>query len=176
MSIEKDLTTAIVAYLLANFGVLDLRPVSLRHQDFRTSYSIEFFDGFDHSCPIYACQTVINGALLKIAFVKLASNSDEYADADLALLISLEGCPTYGCALTIDNMQNTNNGFIACKFKDTWMPCSIYTQSTFLAGMEQIKDLMTKYEKCKDAKELHQDLKGFLSYQETLEEVSNGGD
>lgn len=177
MNIENDLTTCIVAYLFDKFGVLDVRPISLRHEIFRTKHLVEFLDERDReeATSMFACQTVINGTNLKIAYVELSCKHSDYADIDMVLIIQLEGCPIYGCFLSADERRNPYSGFIACKFKDAWMSCSIDIQATFLAGMERTRDIITQYNKCQDNQELYQNLKDFIKYQETFLEIQEAG-
>jgi hypothetical protein len=175
---NSNLTTAILAHLFSGFGVLDFGDhLSIRHLDFRTKHMIEFYDDQDReeASLVYACQTTVNAATLKLLYVELVCNHSDYVDSDLILLSQLEGCPMYGCFLSCDDMREPTTGFIACKFKDNWMPCSVYLQATFLAGMEQLRDLTGKYEPCKDLGKLPEELKSFIQYRETFLEIEEAG-
>jgi hypothetical protein len=52
--------------------------------------------------------------------------------------------------------------------KDNWMPCSIYLQATFLAGMEQIRDLGFGWTKAANYSEQHKQLLSFIKFHQNI--------
>ena len=88
------------------------------------------------------------------------------------VVIKLDGQPAYGCYLTSAPASGgigilAWDGFIATELKSkAWIPATTYIQATFLAGMEQLRDLTSKYDKSSNIDELFILLKEFIAYHE----------
>lgn len=159
------LTNSIVEHILTNLGFMDQRDNSLFAAPLLTEHSITYEDdGTEHHYEVYACETLITQA--KITMIGVSFPIDE-AFKEMAVVISIENCPTYGCFFN----QEDGEGLIAFTMKDNaWMAANMYVQATFLAGMEGLRDVVNPFTKCRETKDIHQTLVSFLKYVDTLTE------
>jgi hypothetical protein len=157
---SEQLTNQIVKHVLDNVGITDEKQVSILQ--FLTDKTIQFDveDGELATAEVWACQTLVDNVRFRMMYSHL--------DGDMIFVSKLDECPTYGCSLIIDNEITYNlDGFIGLKMNDqNWIPTTIFLQATFLAGMEQLKDLSGGYSKCSDHEDLLSDLKSFISFKE----------
>jgi hypothetical protein len=86
---------------------------------------------------------------------------------EFALFISMKDHPSYG-------LYFSDQPLIACSLngKD-WMICNLYLQATFLAGMEQLRELNYPGKKATNYQEQYQSLLSFIEYRDSLFEVKN---
>ncbi len=150
------LTNAIVEHIFTNLGFMDKRPHSLLAEPLKTDEYIAVQEEEQEvRYPVYACETHITQTKIVMAGVVF----DDNISPDMAVVVNIEDCPTYGCYLSQDE------GLIAFTIKDnTWMDANTFLSATFLAGMENLRDVVHPYTQCKDTKAIHQALTTFLKY------------
>lgn len=83
------------------------------------------------------------------------------------LIIKIKDSPSYAIL-----ELNGENSLIALKL-DNWVTCSIYIQATFLAAMEQLKDLSILVKSSDINDEIINLLHEFLEYYEEINEQIN---
>jgi hypothetical protein len=164
---SQELTNAILKHIYFNLGIWNSKLTSITDKKFLIDRKIEFVDSADRKelAPIWACQTTINNCKFRIACADLGCQHSDFADQEIAIITRLDDCPAYACLLIGDG-ENISHSFIACQVKDNWMPATIYLTATFLAGMEQLRDLTTAFQKATDVKNLIDDLEKFLLFEE----------
>lgn len=181
---QSEITNAIVKHIFKNLGIFTEYPVavSICHDSFLLDKKITFqVDNCELFAPVWACQTSVENKTLNIICTSLAIDHEEHVNnTETFILVKLEGQPSYGCYLSSAGLGITVwDGFIAVELKTkSWIPTTTFLQATFLAGMEQLKDLSSKYDKSINIEELFTLLKSFIAYRESLisaEEVSNEG-
>lgn len=157
------LTDAIIEHIFKNLGLYNHQvPVSICHDIFLTKEQISFFLEKELFAPVWACQTSINDK--KLSIICTSFGYDERF-----VVVKLDGNPAYGLYLDYDAHDKYVNGFIATEIKSkAWIPTTIFLQATFLAGMEQLKDLTSKYDKASGLEELFLLLKEFIAYREAM--------
>jgi len=147
------LSNEIIRYVFDNFGIYNSKVHSIQSDVFLTNERLSFKDDNDKlvECPIWACEAPIYNSKFQIISCRFDS------DKEAALLVRLEGCPIYGCYLA-------EQGFIACQAKDKWLPANMFITASFLAGVEQLREIGAPFEKIEDVNELVKLLKGFISF------------
>jgi hypothetical protein len=171
---NNELTNAIAKHLFTGLGIYGGVPVSLRHQLFWTDHQIAFDDekGEAKMATVWAGETKIENK--KFSFIYTSLVMKDFPMEDF-LVVKLDDNPGYGCyasaELVVNQFQlnefNIQDGFIAVQLKSqSWIPANIYLQATFLAGMEQLKDLASRYEKSSKMEEMFGLLKDFITYRE----------
>jgi hypothetical protein len=165
---NNELTNAIVKHLFTGLGIYGEVPVSLRHQLFLTDQQIAFDDekGEAKMAPVWAGETKIENK--KFSFIYTSLVMKDFPTEDF-LVVKLDDNPGYGCyaAADLEASDILEDGFIAVQLKSqSWIPANIYLQATFLAGMEQLKDLASRYEKSSKMEEMFGLLKDFITYRE----------
>lgn len=90
----------------------------------------------------------------------LVANCSLDVDSEYCMIISIDNTPSFGCYLLSDQSES----IISYLVNEQWMTASTYLQATFLAGMEQLKETMGEWSKCKDHKDLYDSLLLFVKY------------
>lgn len=165
MSIK--LTNTILEHIFTNLGFMDQRKNSLLSSKLLTDYKITFEDNdIESYSKVYACETAITQAKIMIAGTYLTLEDHE---KDMAIVVKIENCPTYGCYLSQDK-DGVNSGLIAFNLKDkTWIVANTFMQASFLAGMEQLRDIINPFNECKGPKDIYEAFISFLKYHDALE-------
>lgn len=165
---NKKLTTEIVKHILSGF-------LSINSDKYKSIISSEFLlskkllteeDGIDFEYEIWGCQTQMTEPIKCIIMNCSSSDKREYC-----LIISIHNYPTYGVYIFSDLENEKSLISVSIDKGKTWMPCQIYLQATFLAAMEQLKDNMFVWEKCKEFDQEYECLKSFFMHKEELFEV-----
>lgn len=94
-------------------------------------------------------------------FRLLLADCSALDEKEYALIISLEDSPEYGCYFSITDPESS---FIACRLNGFWVQATVYMQATFLAGMEQVKDLSTPWQSNNKTEDLYQKLVEFIKH------------
>jgi hypothetical protein len=167
---NTELTNAIIKYLYTGLGIYGTEvPVSLRHQLFKTDKQIAFEDeSGSKGVPVWAGETKLDNKKFNFIYTSLTINemTEDF------LVVKLDDNPGYGCYASLDilNQSTIGDGFIAVQLKlNSWIPANVYLQATFLAGMEQLKDLASRYDKSSKVEEMFGLLKEFINYREKME-------
>ena len=174
----NDILTAEIAFhILANLGVLSSNFVnvettkSLIDKNYLLPEKIIYQqDDQTINKNVFGCQVSITNNKdfkLLLADCTMDKNNPEYG-----LLVQLKGSPTFGVHLIQDHNYELNDllslqAIIAVNSdKKHWIPCSTYLQATFLAGMEQLRDLGSGWKKCDNYKDQYQLLLSFIKFQQ----------
>lgn len=95
--------------------------------------------------PIYGCQVAIEKKDFKIL---LGDCSQDKNTPEYCLVTKLTDNPAYGLYLVNEESMDSE-ALIAVTINDKdWMPCTTFLQATFLAAMEQLKDIGMGWNKC----------------------------
>jgi hypothetical protein len=174
---NSKLTEQIVFHILANLGVL---PSDFVNQDITKSLidtshmlpeKVSFeIDGKVIRNNIYGCQVMVADS--KELRLMLADCTQEKDFPEYALLVQLKDAPAFGVYMIYTKKSEEKvdpEVMIAVSTdKDNWMPCSIYLQATFLAGMEQIRDLGFGWTKAANYSEQHKQLLSFIKFHQNI--------
>jgi hypothetical protein len=174
---NQKLTEEIAYHILSNVGILPSdfvnsdKSQSLKDKQFLLSEKITFetIEGETKNNSIYGCQiSIVNNKDFKLL---LADCQQEKNVPEYALLIQLKDSPAFAIYLIFNRLVpdppesealiavSTNNKF--------WMPCTTYLQGTFLAGMEQLRDVGAGWKKCTNYQEQYQQLLSFIKFHDT---------
>jgi hypothetical protein len=169
------LRDSIVKHILSNFAILPSSFVklegtkSLKDKGFLLEETLPFTneDGTISKNKVWGCQIAAEAQELKIL---LGDCSQEGGDPEYSLLVSGKDLPSYGVYF-VDGKQG-HESLIACTLdgKD-WMECQTYLQATFLAGMEQIRDIGSNWSKCINCKDQHIALMNFIKFHNMVYEA-----
>lgn len=173
------LTEEIVKHILANLNVIGSDFVnvpksgSLINDKYILPIKLQFeTDVSQIENRVWGCQFVIEHKNLKIILGDASiSRGFEYC-----LIIHLEGMPSYGLYINITDRDEPSQAMIAFSINGLdWAQCNTYLQATFLAAMEQLKDIIGTQQKCVDFKEEYQSMLSFIKYHtNTFEEDYEG--
>jgi hypothetical protein len=167
---NQKLTEHIAYHILANLGVL---PSSFVNKDTVTSiidkqYLLSEKLSFEGNLRknVYGCQvTVSDNKELKLL---LADCTQEKEYPEFCLLVQLKDAPAFGVYLIFTQLSEKpiDPEVLIGVSSDGkhWMPCSTYLQATFLAGMEQIRDIGFGWTKAHNYDELYQQLLSFIKF------------
>jgi hypothetical protein len=108
---------------------------------------------------MWSCKIDIESKSFRLLLADCSSLGEE----EYALIISLEGSPEYGIYFSITDPTAC---YIACLLNEFWTPANVYMQASFLAGMEQIKDLSLPWVRNEKTKDLYDKLVKFIGYHE----------
>lgn len=173
---NKQLRETIVKHVFANFALIPSdfvnfsKTKSLRSKEYLLTERIPFAleDGSEEEKNVWGCQLSVETQEIKIL---LADCSLEKEIHEYALLVHLKDNPFYGVYLVCSD-QVDNEPLIGCSMDGTsWMECTTYLQATFLAGMEQVKDIGFTWDKCDYYKEELQALREFIQFHHTVYEA-----
>jgi hypothetical protein len=146
------LTNEIVKHIFDNLGITKELRGSVIHEVFQTNKTLSFTDDTGkQKVPVYGCKVDVEGKKFEIVSVKLTAKE--------AVFVSrLEGCPTYGCYLGDECLI----GVVA---KDHWLEASMFIQASFLAGMEQLREIGSVFTRMNNVDEMFEALKKFLVFE-----------
>lgn len=180
------LTEQIILHILSN--LLVIKPVfidlntskPLNNKEFLLKETIDFeIDDEIIKANVYGCQGTIQQQNIKILLTEFipSHNLENYDDKykEYYLIVNLQDNPSYGLHLLI----NSKSGYdsepligVSLNNKD-WMTCNTYLQATFLAAMENIKELGLIWNKCTDYSNEYDSLLNFIKFQDS--EVKDEG-
>lgn len=164
------LTDCIVEHIFDNLGISLQRTASLRDPVFQLKETIEYDDVYH--ATLYGAVFKIEKSYFRLL---LADFSDNETNSEYALVIKLEGSPTYGCYLFIDEaLGEPEDGLICFATKpNTWIKASVAIQATFLAGMENLREVNASWTKPDKYLDLLEELKSFYDYQNNINSEGN---
>lgn len=177
---NQQLTEEIAYHILANLGILPAPFVnkeltkSIIDKQFLLPEKISFdLNGETIRKNIYGCQVnVADGKEFKLLVADCTAdkNLPEYC-----LVVQLKGAPAYGVYMIFTGLaqEATDSEVLIAVSTDKqhWMPCSTYLQATFLAGMEQIRDIPVGWSKCVKYQEQYQELLTFIKFHHSYYEA-----
>jgi hypothetical protein len=171
---NTKLTEEIAYHVLANVGILPSSFVnygatkSLKDPQFLLPEKVNFqtSEGETINSNVYGCQISITNS--KDFKLLLADCKQEESIPEYALLIQLQDAPAFGVYLAFNRMVEDpppSEAMIAVSTDNKfWMPCTTYLEGTFLAGMEQLRDLGTGWKKCSKYQTQYQQLLSFIQF------------
>ena len=170
---NKPLMQEIINHIFSGFSILssnyfdNTKFKSLKSEKFLLAEKIFFEDDSGKSLKnnIWGIQFTIENNFFKVL---LADCSVEKETAEYAMVVSLKDSPSYGLysAYSLDNSHQIDScPMIAVSVdKQNWMRCNTYLQATFLAGMENVKELTYAPSYLSDYKKEHELLLSFIKY------------
>lgn len=165
---NNKLTEQIVFHILSNLGVVSSEFVDpettkpIMDKSFMLPEKI-VFEGQKDKRSIYGCQVSVADS--KELRLLLADCTQDKEFPEFALLVQLKDSPAFGLYMIHAKGQIDPEVLIAVSTdKENWMPCSTYLQATFLAGMEQIRDLGFGWTKTNNYAEQHRQLLSFIKF------------
>ena len=173
---NKKLLEEIVKHVFANLAVIPSNFVnidkskSIMNKEFLLSKILSFeLEGNSVERKIWGCQISSDQKELKMLLTDCWQEKDI---PELYLVIQLKDAPAYGVQLTYEpnptSFEIQSDTMIACSVNNKdWMVCNTYLQATFLAGMEQLKDLGLKWNKCQDYSKQYDLLLSFIKYHDS---------
>jgi hypothetical protein len=181
---NQQLTEQIAYHVLANLGALPAPFInkettkSLLDKQFMLPERITFeVDGETVKKNIFGCQvTVADGKDFKMLIIDCTQEKEL---PEFCLLINLKDAPCYGVYFVysglVDEAVDSEALIAVSTDKQHWMPCSTYLQATFLAGMEQIRDIPMGWAKCANYQEQYQQLLSFIKFHHNYYEATDEG-
>ena len=170
---NKALLKEIVSHIYAHFAVIPSdfvnleRTGSLMSPNYLLNERIIFeSEGESYQGKTWGCQMAIGQQEIKILLGDCTLDK-EYPE--FVMIVQPRDAPIYGLYLIHNEMSfqpgdshpmlavspNTGKG---------WMECNTHLQATFLAAMEQARDLKMPWERCIDYKPLYQAMLSFLKF------------
>lgn len=171
---NRKLTEQIAYHVLANLGVLPAEFVNkevtkaIIDKQFLLNEKLVFEgdEGGTIRKNIYGGQvSVADNKELKMM---LADCTQDKELPEYCLLVQLKDAPAFGLYLIATQFTKEPvdpEALIAVSTDSNyWMPCSTYLQATYLAGMEQIKDVGFGWTKITNYEKLHKQLLSFIKF------------
>ena len=165
---NKDLLKEVIHHVMASFGVIQssfidpkktgslLDPAYILPEKIRFEVDENLFENNIWGCQISALQNEVRVLLSKLG------DENQY---DFVMAVQSKGAPTYGLVLSYELEHGLEHCMLAVSIDGkTWMDCSTFLQATFLAAMEQVKDLGSGWQACSDYEELHSSLISFIKF------------
>ncbi|CAB4197020.1 hypothetical protein UFOVP1290_540 [uncultured Caudovirales phage] len=179
---NKNLSKEIVKHIFANFGII---PSDFVNQDNLLSliskeYLLDDTISFENENgnllknKIWGCQLSTNLQELKILVGDLSQ--DIYVK-EYCMIIQLKDSPVYALyySYSIHDILDNESVIAFSLDKQKWIECETYLQATFLAGMQQVKDIGFAWNKCSDYKSQHKAMINFIKYYSAMYEELNEG-
>lgn len=125
---------------------------------------------------IWGCQISLEQQELKFL---LGDCSQEKNIPEYCLIVQLKNAPAYGVYLVFNDLvssQVDSEPLLACTLNGKeWMECQTYLQATFLAGMEQVRDVGLSWNKCTDYKDQYELMLSFIEFHNVVYEAKYEG-
>ena len=121
----------------------------------------------DVTNSVWGCQITLDKKTMRII---LGDCTQDSRVPEFCLVTQLEGAPAYGLYLVYNDLVGgcLPDPLIAVSTNKNWMVCETYLQATFLAGMEQIRDLGMGWSKCSSYKDQFELLNSFIKYHDVF--------
>jgi hypothetical protein len=176
---NNKLTIEIINHIFSGLGLsidsnLDLNKFeSIKNNKYLLPETVTFdVENKSVKNNVWGTQFILEGEFLKIL---AADCTTEEGVLGYAVLIHLQNNPSYGVYLDYSSQFEIDpQPLIAVTIDNKkWMPCNTYLQATFLAAMENVKQVGLKWEKCKDYNHQFTNLLTFIKYHNSYYEESN---
>src|SRR5271166_3464321 len=171
---NPKLTEQIAYHILANLGALpspyinqdETKAVINKQFLLPEKVTLETAEGETLHKNVYGCQIAITDA--KEFKMLLADCTQEKNVPEYCLVIQLKDAPCFGVYLIfnqlVDDPPEPEPLIAVNADKQHWIPCTTYLEATFLAGMEQLRDLGFGWTSCKSYSELYGQLLSFIKF------------
>ncbi len=178
---NKKLTIEIIDHIFSGLGLSPIRSIdtdkfeSLKNKKYLLSETVDFdLEDSVIKNNVWGTQFFIEGSYLKIL---AADCTTEDGVLGYAVIIHLQDNPAYGIYLDYSSQFEIDSQPLIAVSVDNqkWLPCNIYLQATFLAAMENVKQVGLKWEKCKDYNQDFSNLLNFIKYHGNYYEESVQG-
>ena len=182
---NQKLTEQIAYHILANLGVLPAdfvnkevtKPIMDKQFLLNEKLAFEGENGSTIRKNIYGCQ--VNVADNKELKMMLADCTQDKDYPEFCLLVQLKDAPAFGLYLIATQFAEERvdpEVLIAVSTDNNyWMPCSTYLQATYLAGMEQVRDVGFGWVKVNNYEKLYQQLLSFVKFHHNLYGAADEG-
>ncbi len=174
------LTNEIVRHIFSNFGIVKTDFVnlesskSLMDKSYLLTDKIKLDnDGAVVTNNVWGCQMSADQQLITI----LLGDVSIQDDLGFVLLINMSSAPTYAIYFS-PSLSDVpyESALITCSVEDNkWFVCNTHLQATFLAAMEQIRDINFSWRKAENYNEQFVSLLSFIEYYDSLFEENNEG-
>lgn len=173
----------IIRHVMSNLGVVpssfvDLnRSKSLRTKEFLLNEKLKFeLETGVVKKDIWGCQINIDHKDMKIL---LGDCTQQPNLLEFCVVVQLQDAPAYGLYIIYNDLipeltESEPLLAVTLNSKD-WMECNTYLQGTFLAGMEQIRDLALPWTKAAEYSSQYELMLSFIKYHDSFYEVKNEG-
>lgn len=162
------LRNEIVKHIIHNLGITDSSMKSLRSNQFLLDKKISFeIDNENVNKDIFGCEMVFEQKKIVMLLTNCSVDKLEFS-----VILDIQDSPRYGLYFSFEDQES----ILAVSLNGTeWMQCNTFLQSTFLAGMEQIKDFGFPWKKCANFENEYEVLKSFIEYSDLVlnERLSN---
>jgi hypothetical protein len=170
----------IVRHILSNFGVVPSSFIdytqtrSLHSKEFMLEQKLLFRgeSGDIIRNPVYGCQVAVDQKEFKIL---LGDCSQDSEIPEFCLIVQFTDNPSYGVYLVCDPSVDSEALIAVSINEKDWMPCNTFLQATFLAAMEQLKDIGLGWSKCTDYQKNYETLLTMINFHNAYCEVDNEG-
>jgi hypothetical protein len=174
---NQKLTEEIAYHVLSNLGVLPSdfvnfdKTKSVMDKQFLLPEKITFqtAEGNIIHNNVYGCQITITPA--KDFKLLLADLTQEKNVPEYCLFIQLKDSPAFAVYLIFNRLVEDppdSEALIGVSAdKKFWMPCTVYLQATFLAGIEQLRDLGYGWSKCDSYKIQYEQMLSFIKFHDS---------
>jgi|SRR5208283_2800769 hypothetical protein len=170
---NKTLLKEIISHVLANFVVIpsDFIDPKLTGSLLDRAYILpEKFcfeaDDITYENEVWGCQLSALQNEVKVLATKVIAP----CETEFVMVVQSKDAPVYGLNLCYNAEAGAEvNDFtlaVSLDGKD-WMECATFLQATFLAAMEQVKDLGSMWQKCSEYKSLYDSLISFVKYHDS---------
>lgn len=172
---NNSLSQEIIKHILSNLLIISsdfINPLnykSLLDNYFLLNEKLSFTLDNNKSIKnnIWGCQFNFLQEKVKIL---LGECSQDNEIIEYSVIISVPNSPTYGLYLVLDHIDS--KPLIACAVDGkNWMTCNTFLQATFLAGMEQIKDIFPNSSKIDSYEDQYKLLLSLIRYHNSLYET-----
>lgn len=169
---KSDLLNEIITHIFYNLKFLDSdSKQSICNNYFLCPQNFDFEDSSIIS-RVYGAQAVVNGYKFKLLAHHFFNENED--GGTFCCVIQMQDCPIYGCIGSYQDNKNVNNkiedGILVYQINgsESWLPTTTFLQATFLAGMEQLKEMSIQFQKLDD-KELFEVLKKLMIFQQEVD-------
>jgi hypothetical protein len=172
---NTELLNQIVRHIFSSLAVIPSsfidvnKTKSLMTNEFLLKDTLSFeIEGKSITNKIWGCQLSAEDNELKIILGDCTQDRDipEYC-----LIVQLKNFPTYGVYLVYNDLVGEDipsEPLIACTLNGSdWLLCNTFLQATFLAGMEQMKELGLSLNKCSNYETHINSMKTFITYHDS---------
>lgn len=156
------LRNEIVKHILSNLGI-NSQAKSIIDKEFILKDKVNFVD---ISFPIYGCKISASSQEVKILLVKCLEDLQEYY-----VLVQLADKIPFGLFFIHEHEDNENSNIAYYSEFKNWVNCNTFLQASFLAGMEQIKDVGYSYNKLTNSELEYKSLISYIKYIQELNEI-----
>jgi hypothetical protein len=168
---NQTLLREIVFHIYAHFGILPSdfinvkTSTSLLDPRFLLKEKLTFeIEGSLHKGKIWGGHMALLKQEVQVLVADCGAGTLVY---DFAMIVQAKEAPTYGLYLSDDEEDQALIGVSVDQGKN-WMPANTGLQATFLAAMEQLRDLQMPWKKIEEYQSVHQALISFVKFHQRM--------